>query len=282
MRYLVLGAGGMAGHLITLYLLEQGEKVTGVARTALTFCNTVRIDVTDFDALAKLITSGSYDRIVNCVGILNECAQIHPDKAVLLNAYLPYFLQQKTKETDCRIIHISTDCIFSGKSGGYLEQSIPDAQHFYGRSKALGEINDDKNLTIRTSIVGPDINENGIGLFHWFMRQSGTIQGFEKAFWSGVTTLTLAKAVYQAGCHPITGLFHLVNNKKISKYELLCLFNQSMGRNLTILRTKDTVYDKSLINTRTDFDFDAGTYAEQIKEMTQWIDAHKELYPAYF
>src|SRR5699024_1115052 len=106
-----------------------------------------------------------------------------------------------------KIIHMSTDCVFSGKIGNYKEDSLRDGETFYDRSKALGELDNQKDLTFRNSIIGPDINENGIGLFNWFMKQEGSINGYSKAIWTGVTTLTLAKAMDSALKEDLVGIY---------------------------------------------------------------------------
>jgi len=117
-------------------------------------------------------------------------------------------------DTAVKIIQISTDCVFSGKDGGYKEDSFRDGDTIYARTKALGEINNNKDLTIRTSIIGPDINEDGIGLFHWFMKQSGTIYGFRNAYWTGVTTIELAKGIEKFIEYNVTGIYHFVPTEK--------------------------------------------------------------------
>lgn len=281
MKYLVLGAGGMAGHLIAQYLLEQGQAVEGVARRKLSFCTTHILDVTNFKALEALINSGDYDVVINCVGLLNMAAENEPDSAILINAYLPHFLARVTRNCKTRIFHMSTDCVFSGKTGNYTERDFTDGETYYARSKALGELNDQKNLTFRNSIIGPDLNENGIGLFNWFMKQSGAISGYEKSLWTGVTTLTLAKAMYAASQSNLTGLYNLVNNRVINKYQLLSLFNDATMKKLTITPVPGIDHDKSLVCTRTDFDFVIPSYEEQVYEIVQWIKEHKALYPHY-
>jgi dTDP-4-dehydrorhamnose reductase len=176
---------------------------------------------------------------------------------------------------------MSTDCVFSGKTGGYKENSFRDGETFYDRSKALGEIENNKDLTFRNSIIGPDRNKNGIGLFNWFMKENDQINGFTKAIWTGVTTLTLAKAMEQALEENLTGLYNLVNNETISKYELLKLFNKAMKNN-EILPSEKLSLDKSLVNSRTDFSFIVPSYEIMVEEMKIWIENHKELYPHYF
>lgn len=282
MRYLILGAGGMAGHMIVHYLKEQGEVVEGLEMRDLSYCKTYVMDATNFDDLNALIGNGNYDIVINCIGLLNQVAENNIDKAILLNSYLPHFLVKVTKDMKTKIIHMSTDCVFSGKRGHYTERDNPDGETYYDKTKALGELNDKKNLTFRNSIIGPDINENGIGLFNWFMKQDGEINGFEKSLWTGVTTLTLAKAMHKASYENLTGLYNLVNNKVTNKYALLILFNKYTCKGLKINKVDGIKHDKSLYGTRNDFDFIVPSYEEQIKEMIEWIDNHKNLYMHYF
>ena len=168
MKILVIGCNGMAGHIISLYLKEKGHDVTGYAREKSRFVNTVVGDATDFEFLKKIIINGKYDSVINCVGLLNQFAENNHPMAVIVNSYLPHFLAKITENTDIQIIQMSTDCVFSGKRGSYTEDDFPDGTLFYDRTKALGEIEDNKNVTLRNSIVGPDIKLDGIGLLKWF------------------------------------------------------------------------------------------------------------------
>lgn len=283
MKLLILGGTGMAGHTISIYFKEAGHDVTAFSRSKVDYCKNVNGDITDFENLKKLINEGQYDAIINAIGILNQEAEDHKSNAVLLNSYLPHFLSDTTKEMKTRVVHMSTDCVFSGKTGGYSETSFRDGETFYDRSKALGELENSKDLTFRNSIIGPDMSERGIGLFNWFMKQEGQINGFTKAIWTGVTTLTLAKAMEQALKENLTGLYNLVNNETISKYELLRLFNKYMkAEQIEILPSDNLSLDKSLINNRTDFSFKVPSYEAMVAEMKEWIDNHKDLYPHYF
>ncbi len=283
MKLLILGGTGMAGHTISIYFKEAGHDVTALSRNKVDYCKNINGDITDFKNLEKIINEGQYDAIINAIGILNQDAEDHKSNAVLLNSYLPHFLSDTTKEMKTRVIHMSTDCVFSGKSGGYSETSFRDGETFYDRSKALGELENNQDLTFRNSIIGPDLSERGIGLFNWFMKQEGQINGFTKAIWTGVTTLTLAKAMEQALEENLTGLYNLVNNETISKYELLRLFNKYMREGqIEILPSDNLSLDKSLINNRTDFSFKVPSYEAMVAEMKEWIDNHKDLYPHYF
>lgn len=282
-KFLVLGATGMAGHIISMYLYERGYDVVTFSKQPFPYCKNINGDAMDKNFVMSMLQEKSYDVVVNCIGILNEYCDMEPSKAIYLNSYLPHLIADILKNTNTKLIHMSTDCVFSGKSGSYSEKSFRDGESFYDRTKALGEVEDDKNLTFRNSIVGPDMKENGIGLFNWFMKQNGTIKGYSKAIWSGVTTLTLAKAIEKATIENITGIYHLVNNESISKFDLLELFNKYMrNEEITILSSDTVNLNKSLVNNRKGFSFEVPSYKQMIIEMKKWIYSHKRLYPHYF
>jgi len=283
MKVLVLGGTGMTGHTISIYFKEAGHDVTAFSRNKFECCKNIIGDITDFEFLKRIISEGNYDAVINAIGILNQDAEDNKSTAVLLNSYLPHYLSELTKDMKTRVIHMSTDCVFSGRTGGYIETSFRDGESFYDRTKALGELENEKDLTFRNSIIGPDKREKGIGLFNWFMKQEVQIYGFTKAIWTGVTTITLAKAMEQALKENLTGLYNLVNNETISKYELLKLFNRFMKNDeIKILPNDNLSLNKSLVNTRTDFTFKVPGYDIMIAEMKEWIENHEELYPHYF
>lgn len=284
-KILILGSSGMAGHVITLYFQEQGYDVTAYTTKAFKHCSKNIIgNAFDTNILKDILLTGNYDAVINCIGILNQFAEDNLAKAVYLNGYLPHLIADTLKDSATRLIHMSTDCVFAGNNGPYKEDSFPDGHKFYDRTKALGEVIDNKNLTFRNSIIGPDLNCNGIGLFNWFMKQKGTIKGYTQAIWTGVTTLTLAKAMDQALKENLTGLFNLVNNTSISKYDLLQLFNKHFRDNaLEIIPDDNLKLDKTLICTRKeDFSFVVPSYENMIIEMKQWIIDHKSLYDSYY
>ena len=283
MKFLVLGATGMAGHVITIYLYEQDHDVTDFSKSPFPYCKNINGDAMDREFMISMLQNEEYDVVINCIGILNQACDKEPSKAVYLNSYLPHLISDTLKDKKTKLIHMSTDCVFSGKTGPYNEHSFRDGETFYARTKALGEIDDNKNLTFRNSIVGPDMKENGIGLFNWFMKQDGTINGYTKAIWTGVTTITLAKAMERAAMENLTGIYNLVNNQGISKFDLLDLFNKHVRDGKINILPSDTVKsNKSLINNRKDFSFNVPSYEEMIIEMKEWIYNHKKLYPHYF
>lgn len=279
-KILIIGSKGMAGHIIKDYLSEKDYDVYS------TFRNRNRglsekefdLDVFDKEKINLILEEVKPDFVVNCVGVLNRFAEENPDTAIYVNGYIPHFLDKLSIKYNYKLIHITTDCVFSGKKGNYLENDFRDADSYYGRSKAIGEVNNDRTLTFRTSIVGPDINENGIGLFNWFMKEKEETNGYLNVFWSGVTTLELAKAIEYSFDNELVGIYNLVNNEKISKYNLLKLFSKYMNKDIKINKYEDYYSDKSLICTRTDFEYKVNTYENMIKEMCEWIKKNKEKY----
>lgn len=278
-KILLLGATGMAGHVAYHYLKETNkyEIVDVVFRNKLT-ADSIVLDVTDKHATEELIKTVKPDIIVNCIGILIKGSKQHPDNAIYINAYFPHLLERLSSEIDAKLIHISTDCVFSGKKGNYTEYDFKDADDVYGRSKALGEVINDRDLTIRTSIIGPELKQNGEGLFHWFMHQEGNVNGFTDAIWGGVTTLELAKAIDKAIDNNLTGLVHLSNGTGINKYDLLNLFKSLWNRsNVEINPFEGHAVDKSL-QASSFYNMNVPSYRVMLDEMKNWMDKYKDMY----
>lgn len=266
----------MSGHTISLYLKEQGHKVVGFARRKSNLVETIVGDAYDTVLIANSLAEGDFNAVINCIGILNQFAENDKAAASFLNCYLPHFLVEVTKRTNTQVIHMSTDCVFSGKTGPYTEKSPTDGVTFYDKSKALGEINDSKNLTLRNSIVGPDINPNGIGLLNWFMQQTGEVNGFTGAMWTGQTTLQLAKTIEAAVKAKVSGLINMVPSTNISKYELLKLFNHNLRHDELIIKpVEGIVADKTLIRTNNKFNYQIPDYDTMVREMAEWMRIHK-------
>lgn len=287
LKVLILGSAGMAGHIIKKYLSSFPEKIDvyDVTRSSKYVQPSFLFDVTDFSSLNNLIFELKPDCIINCIGVLNEIAESNPDLAILANSYLPHFLESKTKASKCKIIHISTDCVFSGLKGGYVEKDPKDGVGIYAQSKALGEILNIKDLTIRTSIIGPELNPDGIGLLHWFLNQKNDITGYSNAFWSGVTTHELAKFIYfvLTEMFNLNGIYHLTNNTKIDKCSLLESFQAAFKKDeFKIISSDKYKIDKSFINTNNEILFKVSDYNNMINEMSEYIRKNKSLYPYDF
>lgn len=281
-KVLLFGATGMAGHIAYYYLqsTERYELINVVYRTKLVK-DSIVVDVTDKNAVTKLVEEVRPDLIINCVGVLIKGSKEHPDNAIFINAYFPHLLKKLSDKIGAKLIHISTDCVFSGKRGNYTESDFRDADDIYGRSKALGEIINDKDLTIRTSIIGPELKTNGEGLFHWFMHQTGQVNGFKTAIWGGVTTLELAKAIDNAIVQEQTGLIQLSNGIGITKYDLLNLFKKIWHRsNVNILPYDGNEIDKSIVKSDK-FVYEVPGYEVMLLEQYEWMRKNDKLYSQY-
>lgn len=282
MKLAVLGSTGMAGHVVAQYLEEQNHSVYRSSRSERNTQTSAAIDVLDLAALGQWLDQIGPDAVINCVGLLQKACSERGDLAFLVNAYLPHWLEWRYAKSAVKVVHLSTDCVFSGRAGGYSEDALKDGDTMYDRSKALGEILNGKDLTFRMSIIGPDSHPNGTGLFNWFMAQSGMIEGYGKAIWNGVTTVELARAVDAVLDQDLTGLYHLVQPEPIDKCSLLEIMKAAFHRDQVSIRRVDGLQvNKSLVNTRADFRFQVKGYSEQISDMYEWICGHKKLYPHY-
>lgn len=286
MKFFICGCNGMAGHTISLYLQEQGHEVYGFDLKESKYIKSFAGNAFDTETIARVIKEGKYDSVINCIGILNQFAEKDHALASFLNSYFPHFLAKTTEGTDTQVIHMTTDCVFSGKKGSYTEHDLRDGETFYDRSKALGELEDEKNLSLRNSIVGADINPEGIGLLNWFMNNTKgehpVVNGYAKAMWTGQCTYQLAKTMEAAAKERAFGLVNAVPDNDISKYELLKLFNKYLRNGRVEINPVDGVIaDKSLKRTNWGFNYKIPDYEQMVAEMAEWIFKHKEMYPHY-
>lgn len=282
MRLLIIGGGGMAGHILHQYmeLRTQWDVWTTVRGSALTskahrHLQQLSLDVRDTPSLESILSVIRPDVVINAAGLLNDRASDNRMDSLLVNSLLPLQLARIGDRLHFRLIHISTDCVFSGKQGDYTETDAADGLTVYAKTKSLGEVADSPHLTIRTSIIGPELKNDGIGLFHWFMRQTGEIQGYRQVFWNGVTTLELAKAIEWCVLRTVTGLVHLASPEKISKFELLKLLQTIFAKkDVTICANETLRSDKSLISTRSDFHYPVPSYSLMLQQLKEWMDSH--------
>lgn len=280
---LLLGSTGMAGNIIYQYLdsLKKYKIINVSYRNKLTE-STIILDIKNVVELEQLILKVKPDYIINCIGILIK-GSADTENAIYINAYFPHLLKKTAKKVNAKLIHLSTDCVFTGNVGNYKEDSFRDADDVYGRSKALGEINENNHLTIRTSIIGPELKSNGEGLFHWFMSQKGEVIGYTNAIWGGVTTLELAKAIaYCLDNNLFLGLIHLTNGKNISKFNLLKIMKSVWNlENVEIIEglSKKNV-NKSLTKSKL-LEYNVPSYEEMFDELRNFMIEYKFLYPLY-
>lgn len=275
MKVFILGSKGMAGHVITRYLTEKNYDVYTSARSGADFYLDVE-NIQSIDKICEIILEEvKPDFVINCIGLLVHDSNTRPDRAALINSWFPHYIEHKLKDSITKLIHLSTDCVFDGKKGNYLEEDTHTENNFYGRSKSLGEVNNQKDITLRMSIIGPELKETGSGLFNFIFKNSDSnINGWENAWWNGITTLQLAKCIEIYMKNPkISGIYHLVSNRnKINKYELLCKINEIYNLGKTITKTsgpKDI--NKILIDTRQEIDFKIPDYHTQLVEMKDYV-----------
>lgn len=282
-KVLILGSTGMLGHVVFNYLNQRDEfELHDIVYRNKLRNESIVCDITNVAQVKDVISSLNPDYIINCIGILIKGSTSNPANAIFINSYFPHLLVQIADEINSKVMHVSTDCVFSGNKGSYAETDFRDADDIYGRSKALGEIFSERHLTLRTSIIGPEIKKDGEGLFHWFMNQSGEINGFTEAFWGGVTTLQLAKNIEQAIQHNYTGLAHVTNGERISKFDLVSLFKGVWEMDsVSIVPYPGKSVDKSLVST-TDIAFNVPDYESMLLEQKKWMVENNRFYEVIY
>ena len=261
MKILILGGSGMLGHKLYHKLKESYDvKVTirgsykDIAQYNIFQPEDVRedVDANYFDSIIRTLASFKPDVVINCIGLVKQIPiSGDPLSAISINTLLPHRLSLIAASSKIRLIHISTDCVFSGKKGNYVESDISDAEDLYGRTKYLGEVNyGPHTLTIRTSIVGLEYHSAN-GLISWFLNQTKSIEGYKKAIFSGFTTIELAK-IFSEFIIPndtLSGIYHLSTNP-ISKFELLHLVKEVFKKDIEIISNEKYICDRSLDSTR--------------------------------
>lgn len=262
MRIMILGASGMLGHALLSGLATNHEVVGTLRGPSVPATLAERLGpgvrlITGVDALAARSMTDVIERVrpdvvVNCIGLVKQqerARQAVP--AIEINALLPHRLALWCERAECRLIHISTDCVFAGTRGGYRESDQSDAADLYGRTKALGELTQQSHcLTIRTSIIGRELGGRQ-GLLEWFLHQQGTVNGYRQAVFSGLPTAELCSILdrYVLPDPGLCGTYH-VSAEPIDKYSLLALFRQAYERDVTIVPLDEPRIDRSLNSDR--------------------------------
>jgi dTDP-4-dehydrorhamnose reductase len=259
MKILILGGAGMLGHRLWFHLRKVHETWVTV-RGDISQVPDINefpkkyilpyVDVLLDDGVKDTITSVRPDLVINCIGLVKQLPLAKdPFSSIALNALLPHRLARICREAGIRMIHLSTDCVFSGKKGNYVESDPADAEDLYGRTKYLGEVAYPLTLTLRTSVIGRELRTRH-GLIEWFLMQTETLQGYTKAIYTGFTTDELSRVILnQVIPHPdLTGVYH-VSSDPISKFDLLGLVKKAFRRNITILPNENFISDRSLDST---------------------------------
>lgn len=258
---LVLGASGMLGNAVLRYFATRAEhEVVGIVRSA----GSARLlpesvqdkialggDVDDVDALVRMFDRHRPTVVVNCVGLVKQLGDAKdPLAAIPVNAVLPHRLARLCALAGARLVHLSTDCVFTGNKGMYREGDLPDAQDVYGRTKLLGEVDYPHALTLRTSIIGHELASHH-SLVCWFLSQHGRVRGYSQAIFSGLPTVEIARVIdeYVLDRPELRGLYHL-SAEPIDKFSLLQLVAKTYGKETGIIEDRALVIDRSLDSTR--------------------------------
>ncbi len=255
MRIIILGVNGMMGHKLFQVLKDNfNYEVIGTVRNK-DYLNyfeeksrIINIEIKSETQIDRLFKLYKPDMVINCIGVTKKFVKNVQQKIEMIeiNSLLPHKLLSVAEKYNIRLIHISTDCVFSGSKGNYSETDNPDPLDIYGKSKVLGEFSCTKNLVIRTSIIGPELNTKR-GLLEWFLSQKDECKGFEKAIFSGLTTLELSKVIgkYIVPRKDLTGLINISSNP-ISKLDLLKLIKKVYLKKIKISISNDLKIDRSL------------------------------------
>ncbi len=258
MKVIILGATGMLGNAVfRLLSAKKNLDVWGTIRNPSAVRNfdtsqqaklIAHMDVLQQDCLVDLFRKHKPDVVINCVGLIKQFDSASDALAVLpVNAMLPHRLSRMCEAVGARLVHISTDCVFSGSKGAYTETDVSDAYDLYGKSKCIGEVIDSANtITLRTSIIGHEINSQ-VSLVDWFLAQQGSVKGYTKAIFSGLPTVELARVIrdHVLGEPQLSGLYH-VSVDPIDKCSLLKLVAATYGKDIQIIEDAQVKIDRSL------------------------------------
>ena len=284
MRVLILGASGMIGSAMMRVLSEKKDwQVFGSIRDGslrYLFSDEISkhliggINVEDFDSLVGILDKVQPDLVVNCVGLIKHKSEADDLlDSVAINALMPHRLAKLCKLIGARLIHLSTDCVFSGDKGNYSEDDFSDARDIYGRTKVLGELNYPHTITLRTSFIGHELITK-FSLLDWFLSQENRCNGYAHAIFSGLPTIVFAEMIRDVLIPKpeLTGLYH-VGAKPISKYDLLKIIANVYQKNIEITRDEGLIIDRSLDSTR--FELATGYKAQLWPELIKIMHKNK-------
>jgi dTDP-4-dehydrorhamnose reductase len=282
-KVLVLGVTGMLGNSVfRLFSNSSGFETHGTARSAASLRQfdaafrpniLVGVEVDQQDHLVRLFNHVRPHVVINCIGLVKQLAEADDPLAILpINALLPHRLARLASLAGARLIHVSTDCVFTGKKGLYRESDAADALDLYGRSKLLGEVDEPHAVTLRTSIIGHEL-ASAHSLVGWFLAQEGRVRGFTRAVFSGLPTVELAKVIrdHVLPRPGLRGLWH-VSSEPITKYDLLQLMKAAYGKSIEIIPDEQLVIDRSLDSGRfrSETGWTPAPWAELVDSMRQF------------
>ena len=281
MRILILGGDGMLGHQLLKHFRGAHETRVTLRQplteyTAHDLFSTMNalgsVDARDFERIRQITLDFCPDAIINAIGIVKQrAASAESIASIEINSLLPHRLSLLCGQHGIRLVHMSTDCVFSGRRGNYSEVDTPDAIDIYGRSKLLGEVTETPAITLRTSIIGRELSRK-TGLLEWFLAQNAPIKGFKKAIFSGFTTVEMSRIIERMLLHTPAphGLYH-VSSAPINKHDLLRLIRDKLGLQTEIIPDDSFECDRSLDSTRfrQTFHYAPPTWDDMITELSE-------------
>lgn len=286
MRILIPGGDGMLGHQLFKHFRSNHEVRVTLREDAPAYAQYglfsadnayYRIDVRDADAVAAVLANFRPQAVVNAVGIVKQRPTANESIPSLeINALFPHRLAIHCSSIGARLVHISTDCVFSGHRGNYRETDEPDPDDLYGRSKLLGEAQDPHCITLRTSIIGRELTRKK-GLLEWFLAQKAPIRGYKNGIFSGFTNIELARIIERilVARGRASGVYH-VSSDPISKFDLLTLIKHKLGLGVEIIPDDEIRVNRSLDSSRfrAEFDYTPPTWESMIEELA--VDLRSE------
>ena len=279
-KIMVLGASGMLGNaILKFFASDVNYSVRGTIRSSNSVClfpENIRdqlisgIEIDNDDGLLRLFEEVQPNVVINCIGMVKQLANANdPLVALPINSLFPHRLVNICKASDARLIHMSTDCVFTGRKGMYTEEDVTDSLDLYGVSKRLGEVDYPNAITLRTSIIGHELNGNR-SLIDWFLSRQGHVCGFTQAVFSGLPTVVIAQLIrdYVLPNPDLTGVYH-VSADPINKFDLLSLVSNIYGKEIQILKDNSFKIDRSLDSSKfkTATGFSSATWTELIQSM---------------
>jgi len=252
MKIIIFGANGMLGSSFVRFFREKKIDLLAISRNEVPLFTKLNIrqkklkNFNDIFLLKDIFIYEKPDYVINCAGIIKQIDNYSLSEMKSINTFFPKILDSLSDLYNYKLIHFSTDCVFSGKTGGYTENSISDSKDDYGRSKFLGEFLSKNSIVIRTSIIGHGLKPNN-SLIDWFLKQKNNIFGYSKAIFSGFPTIVLVSIVYDyiLSNQNLHGLYH-ISNFPISKYDLLLKVKKTYNHQIDITSDSTLEIDRSL------------------------------------
>lgn len=279
MRILILGGDGMLGHQLLKSFQERHvvrctlrqDLAVYAAHSLFSAENSyAAIDVRNFERLVEVFADFQPEVVINCVGIVKQRQTAKESIPSLeINALLPHRLAHICRAVGARLIHMSTDCIFSGRKGNYQEDDLSDAEDLYGKTKFLGEVHGENCLTLRTSIIGRELSRHK-SLLDWFLSQNGVVNGFKNAIYTGFTTSEIGRIIEKMLLEfPTAHGVYQVSSNSISKYDLLLLFRDKLDHKVEVLPDESFYCDRSLDSTRfrREFNYEPPCWETMVEEL---------------